>query len=131
MRQNDNGVIRLARIHSSCSIIICLLFTFLQFGFSSKDRGSIDFVQITDPHMFEKKPDKWQDTDNNKIAFAACIYETNRRMDTNAYSGSNFKFVVVTGDLGLEAITGDTLTTRALDTVSAMIERSIVRTWLF
>ncbi|MEN3370434.1 MAG: hypothetical protein V7609_2577 [Verrucomicrobiota bacterium] len=58
--------------------------------------ATVDFVQITDPHIFDCKGD----VEGNKEALKWCIKEINGRFGTAA----DYKFVVVTGDLGLEGL---------------------------
>jgi hypothetical protein len=53
-----------------------------------------NFVQITDPHLFDKE----QDGIENRAALAACIKKINERMDEKA----EYQFVVMTGDIGIE-----------------------------
>src|ERR1700682_6079508 len=52
------------------------------------------FVQITDPHIFDCKGD----VEGNKEALKWCVNQINARVDAKA----EYKFIVVTGDLGLE-----------------------------
>src|SRR6266446_457603 len=54
---------------------------------------TLDFVQITDPHLFDKG-----DETENKAALTACIKKINERIAENA----DYKFVVITGDIGIE-----------------------------
>lgn len=53
-----------------------------------------NFVQITDPHLFDKE----QAGIENRAALAACIKKINERMDEKAA----YQFVIVTGDIGIE-----------------------------
>ncbi len=55
---------------------------------------SINFVQVTDPHLFDAGDEGFQ----NKAALAACVKAINRRMN----EGADYKFAVVTGDIGIE-----------------------------
>src|SRR4030088_1222450 len=66
------------------------------FWCSSGFAATVDFVQITDPHIFDCKGD----VEGNKEALKWCINQINGRAGTNA----DYKFVVVTGDLGLEGL---------------------------
>jgi Calcineurin-like phosphoesterase len=58
--------------------------------------ATVDFVQITDPHIFDGKGD----VEGNKAALKWCINEINGRIGPSA----DYKFIVVTGDLGLEGL---------------------------
>jgi len=58
--------------------------------------AAVEFVQMTDPHIFDGKGD----VEGNKEALKWCIKEINGRFGP----GANYRFVVVTGDLGLEGL---------------------------
>lgn len=55
---------------------------------------SINFVQVTDPHLFDPGDEGVQ----NKAALAACVRALNDRMN----EGADYKFAVITGDIGIE-----------------------------
>jgi hypothetical protein len=62
--------------------------------------ASVEFVQFTDPHIFDGKPEDA----GNKDALRWCIDSVNKSFDT----GSRYNFIVVTGDFGLEGTEHDT-----------------------
>src|SRR3954470_24836664 len=53
--------------------------------------AGVNFVQLTDPHLFGGEPE-------NEKAFSNCIHEINIRLDR----GADYSFVVLTGDIGIE-----------------------------
>jgi hypothetical protein len=65
-------------------------------GASLQAHAGLSFVQITDPHLFGKEA-------GNERALRQCVDEINRRSG----KGSEFRFVVVTGDLGIEDLVSD------------------------
>ena len=67
---------------------------FLAFGFRAE--AELSFVQLTDPHLFGKEA-------GNERAFRQCVEEINRRWA----DGGELRFVVVTGDLGIEDLVSD------------------------
>ena len=54
--------------------------------------AQVSFVQITDPHLY----DDGQEANENKHALLACVTKIDKLIGT----GSDYKFVVVTGDIG-------------------------------
>jgi hypothetical protein len=92
--------------------------------------AEVNFVQITDPHIFDGKGD----VDGNKEALKWCIDQINARVDAKA----DYKFIVVTGDLGLEGLprgAGEErdqkgLVEAAIE-LAGIIKNSKVNQWLF
>ena len=74
----------------------CLLPLFLGLSvlLSIDATAQIRFVQITDPHMFDEE----KEATENKAALAACVRKINEEMA----KGADYKFIVVTGDIGIE-----------------------------
>ncbi len=58
--------------------------------------AEVNFVQVTDAHMFDGKGQ----VQENEKALRWCVTKINARMD----GGANYKFVVFTGDLGVEGL---------------------------
>jgi Calcineurin-like phosphoesterase len=91
--------------------------------------ATVDFVQITDPHVFDCKGE----VEGNKKALEWCINQINARVGANA----NYKFIVVTGDLGLEGLPcggnekeAGASVDRARE-LADIIKASKVKQWLF
>jgi hypothetical protein len=113
-------------------ILLCGAFVFL----ASRAEAGVSFVQVTDLHLFGKD----NRTENEK-AFRECVEEINRR----ELDGAEFKFVVVTGDLGVEDLVSDSIEGKprsvhpaaAADRVrgagefAKMVEACAVKKWLF
>lgn len=72
-------------------LLACVLVLFSSITASAQVR----FIQITDPHFYDG-----QDAAANKRAFLECIAKINKLID----EGGNYKFIVVTGDIGLEKL---------------------------
>ncbi|MDX6500204.1 MAG: hypothetical protein QOG23_3464 [Blastocatellia bacterium] len=94
---------------------------------SNRDTG-IEFVQLTDPHIFDGK----DDTSENKAAFAECIRAINDQFDNEH---KDYKFIVVSGDLGLEGLIGGSavdarLNERARE-LAKLLSSSRVEQWYF
>ena len=70
----------------------CLFSSHLAF----RAEAGISFVQLTDPHLFDK------DAKNDR-ALRDCVEEINRRKK----EGADFRFVVVTGDIGIEQLVSE------------------------
>lgn len=99
-------------------------------------QAQISFVQITDPHLFD---DTWPEDSRreDKTAFASCINQINERVA----AGTNFSFVVLTGDLGVEGLVddldekhlgeADQRIQQAARELAAMLSHSKVKVWLF
>jgi hypothetical protein len=99
----------------------------------------IRFVQITDPHLF----DKGQEETENKAALAACIKKINDQMN----GGAAYSFAVVTGDIGIENLVSDVVGGRRIEEptlamrkrrielgaeqLASILEASRIRVWLF
>jgi hypothetical protein len=99
---------------------------------------AIRFVQLTDIHLF----DPGQDETDNKAALAACVKSINERIA----EGSEFKFAVLTGDIGIENLVSETrdgkrllldqakresrLEQGAAD-LASILSASRIRIWLF
>ena len=92
--------------------LLRILFLLLAFFFIDVDLwAQFSFVQITDPHIFGSKKEKIE----NKEALISCIYKINERIK----EGNNFKFIVITGDLGIANLVStydDKMKTKALIT---------------
>lgn len=58
--------------------------------------AQIKFVQITDLHLY----DDGEEASENKRTFRACLTKIDKLIE----SGADFKFVVVTGDIGIEKL---------------------------
>jgi tetratricopeptide (TPR) repeat protein len=58
--------------------------------------AQVSFVQITDPHLY----DDGQEANENKRALMACVTKIDRLIGT----GADYKFAVVTGDIGIEKL---------------------------
>lgn len=101
--------------------------------------AQISFVQVTDPHIFD---DTWQEDSRaeDKTALTSCIRQINQRVD----AGANYRFVAVTGDLGIERLVtndeGDLITNDGLveerlkqgvEELAATLSQSKVKLWLF
>jgi hypothetical protein len=84
--------------HRRLSLIALLVF-FVLLG--SDAHAQIQFIQISDPHLFDDISDGVDNRSANKSAFISSIEEINRRMIENK---AQYKFVVLTGDLGLEKL---------------------------
>jgi hypothetical protein len=96
---------------------------------ATSDRTSgIQFVQLTDPHIFDGK----DDTSENKAAFAECNRAINEQFDNEH---KDYKFIVVSGDLGLEGLIGGSgvdarVNERALE-LARLLSSSRVEKWYF
>ena len=92
--------------------------------------AEVNFFQITDAHIFEPKKD---DVEGNKEALRWCINQINARLDAKA----DYKFIVFTGDLDLEAFrrTGDQEEQKdlveAAKQLAGIVKDSKVKQWLF
>src|ERR1043166_2999727 len=58
--------------------------------------AQITFVQLTDPHLFDDPPE----ANENRRALMACV----TKIDKSTGAGAVYKFVVVTGDIGIEKL---------------------------
>jgi hypothetical protein len=71
---------------------------------SAKDHGSITFVQLTDPHLFD---DGWQETPAGAFQVAAQNWQAlvwSIMVNALVAEGKQLDFVVLTGDLGLQNV---------------------------
>jgi tetratricopeptide (TPR) repeat protein len=58
--------------------------------------AQVSFVQITDPHLYDDPPE----ANENKRALIACVMKIDKLIGT----GADYKFAVVTGDIGIEKL---------------------------
>jgi hypothetical protein len=101
--------------------------------------AQVKFVQITDPHIFDDETP--EDRENDKEALSAAVQKINERLE----QGANYDFVVITGDLGIEALivkkgtkpslideaaTADNLKQKAME-LSDILKQSKVKRWMF
>ena len=90
--------------------------------------ATVDFVQITDPHIF----DSTDEAAGNKEALKWCINQIHARVEAKA----DYKFIVVTGDLGLQDVADGpekkpNAVTEAAKQLAEIIKDSKVQRWLF
>jgi hypothetical protein len=75
-------------------------FVFLAYLSVTRSFGAVDFIQLTDPHLFGEQSE-------HERALGDAIYTINERVE----KGAQYRFVVVTGDLGVEdLVSNDTRT---------------------
>jgi hypothetical protein len=106
-----------------------VVFSVAVFGCCASLFADLNFVQLTDPHLFDKIPDQ-----DNQRAVSWCVSKINEAQDR----GANYRFVVMTGDVGLEGV-ADFLhpekqhaeIMRAAQELAASIRPSKVKKWLF
>ena len=115
-------------------LIVCALLILV----TCTTQAQVNFVQITDPHIFDDIKDDGSRLDD-KAAFASFVEKLNQRVvEKAAEDGSTYDFVVVTGDLGLEQLVkgGDevsranSLKAGAAE-LASLIGLSKISTWLF
>lgn len=106
-----------------------LIFALAAFGWCASGFADINFVQVTDPHIFDGKGD----IPGNKEALRWCINQLNGRVDAKA----DYKFVIVTGDLGLEGLPAagnekepNAIIDRAKQ-LAEILKEAKVKQWLF
>src|ERR1051326_3327925 len=76
---------------------LCLLLT-------CTAHAQVNFVQITDPHIFDDIKEDGSQLDD-KAALASFIDKMNQRVvEKAAEDGGKYDFVAVTGDLGIERL---------------------------
>jgi hypothetical protein len=101
--------------------------------------AQINFVQITDPHIFDDVNEEDGSRLNDKAALASFVEKINQRVaEMNAEKTGPYSFVVVTGDLGLEQLLKgieenerrNKLRSAAVE-LASIIGLSKVETWLF
>jgi hypothetical protein len=103
----------------------------LAFAFHAE--AGLSFVQVTDPHLFDPNA-------RNDRALSDCVDEINRQ-----HEKADFKFVVVTGDLGIEVLVSDEISkgqrqerstavadrARGAKQFAELIAPCLVKKWLF
>ncbi|MEY2548676.1 MAG: hypothetical protein QOD64_1258, partial [Verrucomicrobiota bacterium] len=104
-----------------------LLLVWLAFLWCASAFATVDFVQLTDPHIFDG--DQKGDMKSNREAFRWAIREINDRQGKLA----DYKFVVVTGDLGLEGLFRKQEADRnaAVGELAVILKESAIKEWLF
>jgi hypothetical protein len=103
---------------------------------SSDAHAQIQFVQISDPHLFDDISADVDNRSSNKTAFISSIEEINRRLIENK---AQYRFVVLTGDLGLEKLVTGAKDRNEIETnlrnsaaeFASMLVLSRVHHWLF
>lgn len=113
------------------------LFTWFVFYIvlSSNAHAQISFVQISDPHLFDDTFTSVDNRWNDKAALVSAIDKINQQVLHNA----QYKFVVVTGDLGLEELTAGITDPKQIKSylehgaadLASMLVLSKVHHWLF
>jgi hypothetical protein len=109
-----------------------LIFALAAFGWCDSVFADLNFVQLTDPHIFDGEAKGEMGV--NREALKWSIEEINRRQD----DGKDDQCVVVTGDLGLEGL-ADYLNpekqqseiVRAARELAGFLKPSKVKKWLF
>src|SRR5712691_5387083 len=71
-------------------------FVFLAYLSVARAFGAVDFIHLTDPHLFGEQSE-------NERALGDAVYAINERVG----KGAQYRFVVVTGDLGVEDLVSD------------------------
>lgn len=102
------------------SVVLCVFLSINAFA-------QVNFIQITDPHIFDGK----DDTAENESAFCSIIGQIDSLAEQKSY-----EFVVVTGDLGLEKLIDgdgklDTKIEEKANALADMISSSRIKKWLF
>jgi tetratricopeptide (TPR) repeat protein len=72
--------------------LACVISVFL----CSAASAQITFVQLTDPHLFDDPPE----ANENRRALMTCVTQ----IDKSIGAGAVYKFVLVTGDIGIEKV---------------------------
>ena len=110
----------------------------LYFFLSCTAHGQVNFVQITDPHIFDDIKEDGSRLDD-KAALASFVEKMNQRVvEKSAEDGGTYDFVVVTGDLGIEQLVkgvdererGNRLKAAAVE-LASVIGLSKIAPWLF
>jgi 3',5'-cyclic AMP phosphodiesterase CpdA len=112
------------------------LLTLLSFAALPTGYAAINFVQLTDPHLFERADrDRIGQDTTNRIAFADCITRVNLlNNQLLSTKGAGFNFVVVTGDIGIEQLnplTNAANWTSSVELVADLIHPSEITNWYF
>lgn len=109
----------------------------------SAARAQVNFIQITDPHIFDDIDESEGSRLEDRAALASCIEKINqmvleKRAQVPGERGAGYDFVVVTGDLGIEQLVkglGDAEKKEKIRAgareLASMIRLSKVPTWLF
>jgi hypothetical protein len=115
-------------------LVLFGLYVFL----SCTAHAQVNFVQITDPHIFDDIKEDGSRL-NNKAALASFVEKINQRVaEKSAEDGGTYDFVVITGDLGIDQLVkgldetgrGNSLKAAAVE-LASVIGLSKVTTWLF
>lgn len=111
---------------------LCLLLT-------CTTHAQVNFVQITDPHIFDDIKEDGSQLDD-KAALASFIDRMNQRVvEKSVEDGGKYDFVAVTGDLGIEQVIkgvvdetqrGNKINIAAVE-LASLIGLSKIETWLF
>jgi len=117
--------------------------------FCTRTYAQIKFIQITDPHLYDGRKGVIGDDETKSIAVLADCIETINGLKKH---GPDYRFVVVTGDLGIERVVKDILDAKRqkIDTktkevndevngkvnekakqLAESVVKSEVKTWLF
>lgn len=127
------------RIGSRRTLILLALCAIL----SSAAHAQVNFVQITDPHIFDDVDESEGSRLEDRAAFASCIEKLNQMVSekgaqVSGGQGASYDFVVVTGDLGIEQLVKGLGESERKEKIKAgaielasMIRLSKVQTWLF
>jgi hypothetical protein len=102
--QGASGPVRMlltSFVSRLCSLSLALM---LQALLCVAATAQVSFVQITDPHLHDDGPEAAE----NRVALEACIKKTNELMA----AGADYKFAVITGDIGIEKIVKPLLETK-------------------
>ena len=98
------------------------------FAFVNRAVAQFEFVQITDPHLFDSRD---LEHEENLKTFAASIEKTNSLIA----EGADFPFAIVTGDWGVEALArnpreADEKLRSAANETAEMLGKSRIKEWL-
>lgn len=117
---------------SNQPLTLSIVFLGLLFVATPRVFARIDFVQLTDPHVFEK-PNRPGQALRNQNAFTDCIEQINRMNNQMLSNGLSYSFVAVTGDIGIEQRirANSNEWNNAVAEVAGIITQSEIRTWLF
>jgi tetratricopeptide (TPR) repeat protein len=85
------------------------------FLFCAPVAAQVNFVQITDPHLFDEDPEAVE----NKRALNECVKKINIEMA----AGADYKFAVITGDIGIERIVKPLLEQKLKASPQAVVQR--------
>lgn len=96
----------------------------LSFAFGWGALAETRFVQLTDPHLFDRPPDERAD---NEEGFKWCVAEIDKRVA----AGAKYDFVVVTGDLGVEKLQDPAVMAKAAQDLGTLMQPCHVEQWFF